>query len=501
MKIEIRLKSESINFQDLYGKGFMVFYNQYKKVKNKSSLYVQFTDYATNDNKAFYEKTDHNDPCGVYGYPLEYVIKHPGDIWYGQKAKYLRVLKANYDYNKHLDLQAIRSMSQALDVINKFYRAFEAYDQYDYAKKYIKREYKETGSMDAKIVVACINNYFEKDGKTIVAKRRTSLEQTKLLLKAGYNTVEDTAKSLKKAAVNDREPEQIIFLRRDAFEIEAVFPINLGNNKNIIAQTEDWDLEYKFAALMFNELGDKLKSYDKDKKLFWSKGGLRIAANIEYNEGSHDDLKLGQKKHRYTTIGNIKHLNFTLFGNHGKLLGSIYDETFDSAIKDYADSYKNMPVDENWIPDSKDIDKQRDDKAKAEYYAELKRKDEEEAISVLDSISNCYNKLAHRFKLPVVEFEKDSYNKLKSLLAMFTSILTDYRNWENQHITGGTKELSEYVEFYDRSHLAKFYKDAVQYDLEFFRLLKQVVLNCKTRPYGKSYETLNVYLKGAANES
>ena len=100
-------------------------------------MYIQFTDFSnTTIDKGVNKDPDHSDPVGTYGYPIDYVLKFPADIWYGQRAKYLRVLKRETKYQNHLDLQSITTLSQALAEINKIYRANEAYDQYDYANRF-----------------------------------------------------------------------------------------------------------------------------------------------------------------------------------------------------------------------------------------------------------------------------------------------------------------------------------------------------------------------------
>ena len=80
--------------KDKYPQGFHDFFKKWKKHKSKN-YYVQFSNHKDNTlDKTSYSDPTHSDPKGNYGYPLQYVIDYPMDIWYGANAKYLRVLES-----------------------------------------------------------------------------------------------------------------------------------------------------------------------------------------------------------------------------------------------------------------------------------------------------------------------------------------------------------------------------------------------------------------------
>jgi hypothetical protein len=73
---------QETSYKDIYAKAFQEFEKKWKKQKNDTDLYVQFTNH--NDNtlgRSIYADPNHSDPAGVYGYPLKYVIDYPADIW------------------------------------------------------------------------------------------------------------------------------------------------------------------------------------------------------------------------------------------------------------------------------------------------------------------------------------------------------------------------------------------------------------------------------------
>ncbi len=103
-------KLNEIVYQDAFGPEFEKFHKKWKGQKKDRTLFVQFTNFdAGYDNKVGYSDPNHSDPKGVYGYPLWYVIDHPGDIWYGANAKFLRVLQ-NTHPEKTLQLTYSREL-------------------------------------------------------------------------------------------------------------------------------------------------------------------------------------------------------------------------------------------------------------------------------------------------------------------------------------------------------------------------------------------------------
>lgn len=64
------------------------------------------------EDPTIYRIPNHNDPIGLYAYPLEYVINHPMDIKYGNNMEFLRVVKIR-DEAKALKLQEVKPFQLA----------------------------------------------------------------------------------------------------------------------------------------------------------------------------------------------------------------------------------------------------------------------------------------------------------------------------------------------------------------------------------------------------
>ena len=427
MKINISL---SIHYKDLYGKGFEQFMLKYKRVNGSKFLYVQFTNYADNTlMRTAYESPDHSDPIGVYGYPLDYVRKFPGDIWYGQSCAFLRVLQA-VDLQKCLYLQSIKTPYQAVEFINGFYNNRDANEQYDYAKKWLLyNRYDGKINSNAKIAFSCVQFEFFMSGKSVDRRQRTSAEQTNLLLKVGYTSVVDTAKSHTKAVINDREPEQIVFLRRDAFKVIDVFNIGKNTKGSNITQKSDRLIAHKFAALLFAGFDDKLASFDNGKTRFWSKGGLRLELSIYFKNNPHNDLKFGQKRHRASTTGNLEHLTLTLIGPRGKYSTTIDDDAFEDEIPYIIRSYNKRPIDDTWEPESKASYEQSLEDAKKEKARLLRESYIVDTVNHADDIIGRYNKIATHYKLPKLNIHELSSENLYQHLVTLSKMLSRFASY------------------------------------------------------------------------
>src|SRR5579859_524024 len=92
--MRVREILNELHFSDLYPKAFTAFHQKYAPHANDGRLYVNFTDAVGNTlDKNFSPKPNHRDPSGLYTYPLDYVLRHPSEIQYGQQARYLRVIR------------------------------------------------------------------------------------------------------------------------------------------------------------------------------------------------------------------------------------------------------------------------------------------------------------------------------------------------------------------------------------------------------------------------
>lgn len=317
-------------YEDMYGDNFTDFITSYKhKAKTgkiKASLYyVQFTNYRDNNlDKSMVATPDHRDPVGVYAYPLSYVLAHPADIWYGAGAKNLRVLK---NVSKHsLTLPYINSehdMRTKLEWIDIGIGINVKQILKD--NPYILDE--GTGNKWAKLFFYIVQHDVTKSGYPL----RSGMEQSRIL-KREFDAIIDDSKTIKKAVVNNREPEQICFLKRDAFQIVDV--VKLHGKENV-------DLVYpqppvrKLAARIALAMGDKLVTDSHESSgrgKFWTVKGRRIEISIETGKEARDGLKMGQKHHRHVKTYDYRYPSVTLSTEYGTV-------AFDA---DYEDSYEDL---------------------------------------------------------------------------------------------------------------------------------------------------------------
>ena len=253
----------------MFGKQFVEFIKKYRELEDNNrlaqDLYVHFGNVAGSDlEKTPYagkkgEVDAHRDPVGVYVYPMDYVLEHPADLKYGAGAKYLRVLKQVCSEDKVLNLQTVTAeeveniLNVALDPAEKeelknihteenikkvglptdIPRDLKLYESVIIA---IKLQYPVSAKgidTPGGVLFNAIQNNFRRRGATSHKpyRERTNLEQSAVALKAGFIMIKDLAKPgvrTKKrsdAVINSAEPEQAIFLRRDAFKIVDVYQI------------------------------------------------------------------------------------------------------------------------------------------------------------------------------------------------------------------------------------------------------------------------------------
>lgn len=332
------------HYTDMYGKSFFDFKKQYNKLK-KENLYVNFSDFAGDPmDKSIHESPDHSDPAGVYAYPLRYVIDYPADVWYGRNSKYLRVLKPKkleslhlqYDFN---DIASVHLYLKKCGIPQKMYYI-----------EFIQKAFglKNNPSDYAKLFFKFIQINFDNVGETINKTNkfdvsydnlRPSVEQTALLRNAGIHMVIDSAKSASKAVINNREPEQIIFLTPQSFDIIDVFEIGgrfFRGGKRIPSEGKtsggltDRDKRKIVQTISESVFNDKI-SEDIDNKKFWTVGGRRIEIHEGYTEQYMRTHKLGEKKHRESKQHTQEYVLITINCEYGffEIKSSIDDDVYD----------------------------------------------------------------------------------------------------------------------------------------------------------------------------
>jgi hypothetical protein len=323
-----------VKYTDLYPTDFETFRKKYNKLKNTPGLYVHFSNHRSDTlDKSFHDSPDHTDPVGLYCYPLKYVIEHPADIWYGRSAKYLHVVTIT-DAAKPLYLQHMND-SDMLQIIRHM-NLSTSFSAIENDLKQIKRARRLTGSKAMhKAFMTYVQCHLDDDFKCDTT--RSGAEQTALFLKAGYTALIDNAKVINNAIINDREPEQIVFLRRDAFKIVEMFNLRAdeAEAKFLTHTNVESDPTYmrKLAALAFAAMGDKLVDSAPEgphttiEKLFFSAKKRRLYVDLE-TVVDRDNLKIGQKKHKSNKLSDGTKGRIKLFSEKGRYSATLFsDET------------------------------------------------------------------------------------------------------------------------------------------------------------------------------
>ena len=370
-----------IHYTDLYPKTFEVFRKKYNKMVRDGKaydLYVQFSNHADNTlAKTAYADPDHSDPVGVYGYPMSYVIGWPADVWYGQKAKYLRVLKDVSKNPLHLNSLSYRECERILSRMD----FKDPYSLINQAKRDYKDRFGNTGNLDAKAMFQVIQ--IDMDSNTDPLKRlvRSGMEQTALLRKAGFDAVVDDSKKDTHAVINAREPQQIIFLSRGAFEVVDVFTLRQNSDGQDVGtvndQSSDKAFITKIAAAVSTAMDDRLNGEFEEHhyRLFWTKKGRRIELEI-LRPQSYYDKKIGQKLHKQDKLASSQYVKVTIFSEYGKVHGTM---GVNDKIRDLIDSIsmqfrEKTEIDPNWVPENK-----------AGYEAKVKEADHKATLARIDA--------------------------------------------------------------------------------------------------------------------
>ncbi len=219
-----------------------------------------------------YKKPDHNDPVGTYAYPAEYVANHWHDLQYGSGMANLRVMKVSLDPEKTLRLD---DMSEEYFVA-AMKRLNIEYHVSDHGWLYTRNKHDALMLFDAvfdweapasphhrvnahgKVLFKLIQNDYrfstnvpdeDEDGddeeggdedtgyssagdfkykghlKVQHVKELSQIQQTRRLLKAGYDVVLDRAKTPLEATIYPAEPEQIICLTKRSYEVVETFKL------------------------------------------------------------------------------------------------------------------------------------------------------------------------------------------------------------------------------------------------------------------------------------
>lgn len=451
---------DEVHYTDLYSKGFEAFRKKYNKVvrnKQDGSLYVQFTDHMTqNIDRTPWRNPDHSDPVAVYAYPLRYVINYPADVWYGQTAKYLRVLK-----NKARNPLRFFKMTEweAERILMRMGLPTELL-------RLARKEGKYTGGSNqwAQAFMRAVQLRYDLEpeeggwGMKHYAVR-TGQEQSQLFLKAGYDALIDTARTQKQAAINDREPEQIAFLTRYAFEVVEVFPLRIQRtaNHSLTSFEPERDVHgRKLVALVLEALGDRLVSGPVTwnwGSLYWSAKGKRVYINFDrktdmslgWGEKQHKALKLSDAS---KTILRIEH------SERGKLGGEYYSDTkFKDIVDDVVSDWNQAKEVENFIPETKEMWEAETKRVQDEETKKRIQKEKEEKDAYNAELRVKLNKLKKHLGLDVPISDSVDYEHLFDFISKWVKTwMQDNKEYNEQGYESAMEALDAYFSDSDKMY-------------------------------------------------
>lgn len=429
-----------VHYQDYYHENFEIFRKKYLKLLKKQDLsdyYVNFTNY-TGDviDKSIQKNPDHHDPIGIYGYPIEYVLKYPADVWYGSKAKYLRVLEHKWNsLNEMCRLQKL-DYNDVVRHLAKIYKEgwFSAEEVYKNTAKWLRKWGNNSNASPGAVFFFNVQHdlsadpTYDKDGwtpKKAKFPERSGEEQSKILLSLGYKAILDEAKRQRKAIINDREPEQIIFLRRDAFDI--IESYNLKQKSDYVGSTlHPEDIERKLVAEIARGMGDNIKEGPERSSLggwsyYWTNKGRRIEVIFEWSNAWFKHMeatrRMGEKKHRENKLHDMKQTGVKIRTEYGEIPEhGVFtydpDEKFKDIAADIIDEYKKLErsgkKDPIWRPQNKKQFLQSQEDARRLWYVkdQLNKFDKEDMNQEIQKTIDWYNNLSQQEK---DDLDKEGY--------------------------------------------------------------------------------------------
>lgn len=418
-----------VHWTDSYPKGFHEFRKKYLKISKTpegKNLYVQFTSHQNDDmSKTGYDSPDHHDPKGIYAYHLSYVVNHPSDVWYGKSAKYLRVLE-----NKAKNKVVLNHMNRS-DAFRYLYRMGLDANLLDYAIK----TFKIKGSNQiGKAFVMVFQQEFEKEPTyhdlDTKKKRpnfpvRSNQEQTRLLLKAGIDALKDSSTRDSQAAINEREPEQIVFLHRSAFNVKEVYFLR-QDKQYLVKDSPDKENAKKLASLIFDKLNDRIINWED--KLFFSKKGRKLTVNFERSASSMQGRKMGQKLHKDYKFHDEFRTQVELVSERGTTEGNFDTSTKFSEIADSIFRKWNDKSEIEWKPDNlKDYKQRLEDQRKSQFeksFEEQKLKEIQEEKTFLPALQ----KVASKLGIPFTPSPGKIYNSLVQHIGQMVQRSGDRKN-------------------------------------------------------------------------
>ena len=450
---------QEVHYSDMFPKGFQEFYNKWKKHKKDSTLYVRFDGGNTSDvlSKDFNKKPNHSDPLGTYAYPLKYVIDHPADIWYGHNSTQLKVIrdKSSKGYIR------LDSMDD-IDARNLL-RKVGLDGGYHLAQKFYPNKAKGV-TAPGKLFMAALQMDFtgatppnkrKNEPNPIYPKVRSGKTQTELLLKMGVSTLEDKSNRITQASINDREPEQILWLKPSDFEILEVFRLSdrQKNTPSVIFNSDR--LSKKIAAGLSEIMNDKIIDYTTHHNEFWTKNARKIVIS-KYDSSVRwriDNMKIGQKPHKMFKKDSPIGFDIKILTERGDFSLSFYtDENLEKFLSKFNEKWKSTPQSDNGNRYSKKQQEEQEKKEKDERTAKANEVARKEYAENFDRyITPSYNQLADYFnfeKIPenmTLDQKAETYKFMQGRIFDLSSEIWQFYTEVNKEIIKNYEKIINYI--------------------------------------------------------
>lgn len=409
-----------VAFRDIWPKGFSEFHDTWKRRKGRRDLYVRFDNGTTTDvlHGGASPTPTHHDPKGVYAYPLAYVIDYPGDIWYGHNSRFLQVIQ---DVSRRKVVLSDMTYDQANALLR---RGRISTDLTTVAKYFPDRAKGITAP--GKLFMAAVQMDFsnadtpknirikQRRGEQHTAPvQRSSEEQAATLKKMGIDAIEDDARTISQASVNDREPQQICWLTPRSFKVLEVFRLAdpVKHASQVVLDTER--ILLKVAALLSQAMGDKLVSGrdpHKDYTRYWTKGGRLIT--LQSMDASLDwrmkHLQMGQKKHKMHRKHDRTAIQGTVQSERGSFTILIAnDESIQGEVTRFANNWQAKEGEDDGARFSKAEYVKAQELARQAYQDATEAENQRKLLDLWPVFTEHYNAAAEHYGLPPLPLLND----------------------------------------------------------------------------------------------
>ena len=258
---------QEIHKSEFVSSGLRKLYQQYKDHPNIGKLYVNFSDTASDPimKAPVWQPKGHQDPVGVYAYPLGYVLEFIDKIPYAGDRKYIRVIEDKS--KKKLVLNDIKSFLTVYKLLKDKYNPKILGRYEDIYPGRIKEPNKP-----AKLFFQAVQARVDAIQKQLVDRIREPLEQTHFLTSLGYDAIEDESETSDEAIINSNEPRQIIFLKRNAFDVV-----------DVLEQKREGDITKRFFQKIISKVSEEVgikptRRYEEEAA--WVNGWFRASMQM-----------------------------------------------------------------------------------------------------------------------------------------------------------------------------------------------------------------------------